>query len=373
MTPTEVKVGLVYPDSGPVGAGFRYARSGVEARIALANASGGVNGRKIVLEWRDDQGNTSGFARAADDLLRAGVFGLIAETLFVADTADRLDKEGVPVAGVPGEAVWTQHRNMFTFGSLQAAGSSVTTFGLYLRRFGATRAALVFNDTQSRSAEGLVRLFTDSLRSQGIAVADPIGYTPGITSPDRVAAQIKALDADAFVGIVSGEDLPPIYTAAKRAGLTFKVALASSGYDTQFLARHGASMAGVSVLTPHVLFTADSPALHAYRQAVIDHAPELDQTDNEIALGAYITTDEFLLGLELAGACPTRAAFIDNLRAVRDYDAGGLIPTTDLSRFGDPNLCYSFVRVNQTGTAFEVVPGVGGPDPHQWCGTRLGA
>ncbi|OHV39199.1 ABC transporter substrate-binding protein [Pseudofrankia sp. EUN1h] len=373
VTPTEVKVGLVYPDSGAIAVGFRFARSGVQARVALANASGGVNGRKIVLDWRDDQGSTNGFTLAAQDLLtHAGVFGLLAESIVVSGSADQLDKDGIPIAGLPGEEAWTQHRNMFTFGSLQSAGSAITTFGLYARRFGATKVALVYNDTMSQSAQGLVKLFTESLRSQGIAVADSIVYTAGVTSPAKVVTQVEASNADALVSILSADDFLPVYTAAKQAGLTFKVTLTTSGYDSQLLATQGANMAGMSVLTPHIPFSADSPALRTYRQAMSDYAPELGQTDNEVALAAYITTDEFLHGLELAGACPTRDAFIDNLRAEKNYNAGGLIPTTDLSRFGEANLCYSFVRVNQAGTAFDVVPSSDGPDPNQWCGTRLG-
>ncbi|MBL7492408.1 ABC transporter substrate-binding protein [Frankia sp. AgB1.9] len=377
VSPTEVHVGLIYPDSGAIAPGFRAARSGTEARVAVANAAGGVNGRKIVLDWHDDEGSTSGFAVAASDLLTQNKdFGLIAQSISVGSTAQQLDKQGIPVTGLPGESVWTEHRNMFTFGftfgSTQSASSSVTTFGLYAHRFNATRAAIVYNDTLSQSATALVQLFRESLQSQGIAVADPIVYNPTVTNPGKVVTQIRASRADSLISILSADDFLPIYTAARQSGLTFKVALATSGYDAQLLSSQGASMAGMSILTPHIPFSVDSTALRDYKAAMSEYAPELDQPTNEVALGAYITTDEFLRGLALAGACPTRAAFITNLRALKSYDAGGLIPVTDLSRFGEPNLCYSFVRVNDAGTAFEVVPSVGAPDPNEWCGTRLG-
>lgn len=378
VTPTEIKVGLIYPDSGAIAPGFRAARSATEARVAVANAAGGVNGRKIVLDWRDDVGSTSGFTLAANDLLsQSGVFGLIAQSISVSGSADELAKEGVPISGLPGESVWTEHRNMFTFGftfgSTQSANSSVTTFGLYAHRFGATRAAIVYNDTLLQSADALVHLFTESLQSQGITVADPVIYNPTVTNPVKAAAQIKASRADALISILSADDFLPIYTAARQSGQTFKVALATSGYDASLLTAQGQNMAGMSILTPHIPFSVDSPALRSYRSAMSEYAPELDQPTNEVALGAYITTDEFIRGLELAGTCPTRADFITNLRAQKNYDAGGLIPVTDLSRFGEPNLCYSFVKVNDAGTAFDVVPSVGAPDPNEWCGTRLGA
>jgi len=72
-------------------------------------------------------------------------------------------------------------------------------------------------------------------------------------------------------------------------------------------------------------------------------------------------------GLQEAGPCPTRQGFIDSLRAVDDYDAGGLIPSTDFEEdFGKLNECYAFIRVNAAGDGFDVV------DPN-YCGTRLTA
>jgi ABC-type branched-subunit amino acid transport system substrate-binding protein len=93
VNPTVVHVGLIYPDSGAIAPGFRAARSGTEARVAVANAAGGVNGRKIVLDWHDDEGSTSGFAVAASDLLTQNQdFGLIAQSISVGSTAAQLDK-----------------------------------------------------------------------------------------------------------------------------------------------------------------------------------------------------------------------------------------------------------------------------------------
>ncbi|OHV43535.1 hypothetical protein [Pseudofrankia sp. BMG5.37] len=52
--------------------------------------------------------------------------------------------------------------------------------------------------------------------------------------------------------------------------------------------------------------------------------------------------------------------------ATDDLDAPVRHPsTTDLSRFGKPSLCYTFVRVDQTGTAFDVMQNTRAPDPNQ--------
>nr|MDT0666892.1 ABC transporter substrate-binding protein [Micromonospora sp. DSM 115978] len=73
----------------------------------------------------------------------------------------------------------------------------------------------------------------------------------------------------------------------------------------------------------------------------------------------------FVRGLEEAGPCPTRESFIERLRAVDGYDAGGLVGTTDFAAdFGRLKECYAFVRVNEAGDRFEVVEA-------NFCGSRL--
>nr|MDT0667665.1 ABC transporter substrate-binding protein [Micromonospora sp. DSM 115978] len=122
------------------------------------------------------------------------------------------------------------------------------------------------------------------------------------------------------------------------------------------------------MFTTYQPFETASPALDAYRSAMVTHAPELSTPDREVAMLSYITADMFLRGLEAAGPCPTRENFMTALRGVSDYDGAGLIPgTVDLdASFGDFNLCWTFVRVNESGTAFEAA--LNGDGSSQWCG-----
>ncbi|WP_236705383.1 ABC transporter substrate-binding protein, partial [Frankia sp. ACN1ag] len=74
----QIKLGFIYPDTGVGSAVFAAARAGVDARLGLANAEGGVNGRRITYEWRDDEANPDTNGRVARDLVEnTGVFGLI--------------------------------------------------------------------------------------------------------------------------------------------------------------------------------------------------------------------------------------------------------------------------------------------------------
>jgi hypothetical protein len=89
-----------------------------------------------------------------------------------------------------------------------------------------------------------------------------------------------------------------------------------------------------------------------------------------MALLSYIGTDIFLTGLLRGPDCPTRASYITTLRNVTDYNADGLLPgVVDFKNWGQLNLCYSIVRVNDQGTDYELVKDPNGAN--QWCGKRL--
>ncbi|OHV35327.1 MULTISPECIES: ABC transporter substrate-binding protein [Pseudofrankia] len=370
VTPDAVKIGLLYPNTGVLSEAFKSARSGVEGRIGLANQSGGVNGRGIELIWRDDAAAASTNGTAAKELVEKDhVLGLIELSTAVSGSADYLDKSGVPVTGLTAESLWNDHANMFSFSYLFAKGTAVTTFGLYAKAQGGTRAAVLEDAADGPSLEIANQLIA-SLASQGIETVDRVGYTTGSSSPTRTADEIIDSGADVIVGTVAMSSIADVLAAVRDAGGHPKVVLSPSGYSQALVREQGPAIAGLTIWVNYTPFESASPAIQKYQKAMADFAPELDDPDQEVAVASYISTDLFLRGLEAAGPCPTRQAFITNLRKVTDYDAGGLVPgTINLSQNrGQPNTCYAFVRVNAHASGFEVAKADGNG---QWCGQLL--
>ena len=65
------------------------------------------------------------------------------------------------------------------------------------------------------------------------------------------------------------------------------------------------------------------------------------------ALQGYFAADVFINGLKAAGLnCPTRKAFINNLRLEKGYDAGGAFVPVDYAEiFGRPFYCVYYVQI----------------------------
>ncbi|OHV44574.1 ABC transporter substrate-binding protein [Pseudofrankia sp. BMG5.36] len=368
-----IKVGLVYPDSGPLSGPFKTVRAGVEARIAKQNAAGGVGGRRIEVTWRDDESDPSANLTAARDLVEnVGVFGLLEETAVASGSASYLADKGIPVAGIVAESVWGQYRNMFAFAYPYTTGPSVTTLGTYVAKAGGTRAIMVVSAVNP-SSHGVAEKDAASLRSAGVSVVGQVSYAEQVTGSQVVVDAARDQQANVVVAELSGDALATIVQALRAAGISLKAAVGPDGYDRSLLGRYGADIAGMSVYLTTPSFQAQSAALDAYRAAIATYAPEQADAQQETTLQGYITADLFVRGLEAAGPCPTRAAFLSGLRAVRDYDAGGLLaqPLDMTAGFGQLNTCYNFVRVNPAGSDFDVVPGGAGPGGQAWCGHRI--
>ncbi|WP_045877840.1 ABC transporter substrate-binding protein [Pseudofrankia sp. DC12] len=371
VTGNSVKIGLIYPDTGPaeIAKAFKASRSGVEARIALQNAHGGVNGRTVDLVWGDDQSDPGAFSLVAHDLVsNQGVFGLITPSIVLEKSAEWLEKENVPVTGTATSAAWSDFPNLFDAGNLFNTGK-VSVFGDFVKAEGGTKA-LVVVDPNVAASQSLAAQFVPSLQSRGVEVVGEVTYTDGFTSPASVAGELEKSGADALIGAAQSNPFIDIYAQAKALGAKLNVALSATGFSPSLLTQRGKDMAGMSIMSS--IATQGSPALRAYQSAMSAYAPEILDPSDELSLAGYVAADEMIEGLQLAGGCPSREAFIQNLRRVTDFTANGLIPPIDLTHPKQPTLCENFVKVDQKGHSFVPVPPPAALNQDgYWCGEPL--
>lgn len=351
ITPNQVNLGFLYPASGSSSSALAAARAGLDARIGLANEEGGVHGRRIVYQWRDDEGTPSVAAVATDDLVRhEQVFGLVTASTSLGASMDRLTSQRVPVTGVAIEPAWAEHENMFSF--IYAASPAVV--GQYIQAAHGTRVAIIAGG-QSAVTSATVTSYSQGLRAAGAREVEIFPYVANSGTLNQVTNKIASFGPDALLGIVAPHDFAQIVQATRTAGLHLAVSVVLTGYDRSILATDGSALAGVSMPVFFRPFEAGGPAMQRYQDAMTRFAPESGNSDEQFAMFTYINTDLFLRGLELAGPCPTREGFIKALRDVSSYDAGGLIAPIDLRDYsGKPLSCYAFVQVATNGAAFEV-------------------
>lgn len=352
VTPDRVMLGFVYPASGSSSSALSSARAGLDARIGLANDEGGVHGRRIAYQWRDDEGSATVAETATEELVQdQHVFGLVTASSALGDSMDFLTKQGVPVAGVAIEPSWAGRENMFSF----AYSAAPEVVGHYIRAASGTRVAIVTGD-ESAVTSDTTAAYARGLEAAGASAVQAFSYVAAGESPNQVAGKILNFGADALLGITTLDDFAKIVQATRTAGVHLAVSVALTGYDHSLLASIGPAVAGVSIPVFVRPFETGGPAIKRYQDAMSRYAPESGSTDQQSAMFAYISADLFLRGLDLAEPCPTREGFIKTLRGVSAYDAGGLIAPIDLRDYtGKPLSCYAFVQVTPDGAAFQTV------------------
>nr|WP_243407905.1 ABC transporter substrate-binding protein [Frankia canadensis] len=359
VTAGEIRLGLLYPDSGMVAADFPAVRAGVDARIGAANAAGGVGGRRIAYDWRDDDGTPTANLLGSRELVeRRGVFGLLEFTSAAAGGAGYLADRGVPVVGSAMEDVWARYPSMVSVAATTA--TPIDTYGRVVAERGG-HSAVVVRTALSAGVAGAAARVGASLRAAGVGVAADLAYTPGADSPGDLARQVVATGADSVVTLLAPSALPALLRAIRDAGGQPGVVLALDGYDRGLLRAAGVDLAGMLVPVYYRPFEAGGPPTARYLDAMRRYAPQVDDPEQAASLIAYLSTDLFLRGLQAAGPCPTRAGFLAALRGLTRYDAGGLLPPIAVATAqSHPATCYTVLRVDPTGTAF-------GVDQHDVC------
>src|SRR5262245_66528063 len=83
VTDTEIKIGAIYPQSGPLGASgfFQQIIDGARVRFQVANANKELGSRTITFIPKDDAGDNSRNVSTATDLTEQDkVFAILAES-----------------------------------------------------------------------------------------------------------------------------------------------------------------------------------------------------------------------------------------------------------------------------------------------------
>lgn len=94
-----IKLVLITSQTGPAGPEYSTAHLGFLARIALQNAQGGINGRKIEPIVINDQTSPTDVVIAAQDAISKGALGIVAVTPVFFAAAKYPQQAGVPVTG----------------------------------------------------------------------------------------------------------------------------------------------------------------------------------------------------------------------------------------------------------------------------------
>lgn len=345
VTDTQIKVGGIFPESGARAVSFQPAEDGVRARFEKANQEKELGRRTVSFSTVDDASDAARNGEVARQLVESDkVFGIVEISDQAAGSAAYLHDKGIPVTGWHvGQPVWSTEDNMFTF-RLPAAADPEKTYtdrnAQLFKKLGATKLALVGGGNQS-SASFINRVAKTAEMAGGLSVAYKATDIPADQQDfTAVVQRIKESGAD---GLLTGMDFlqnTALSNQLSRAGIQMKAIVFPGGYDPRVTGLPG--IEGAIFGLEFKPFELKPPAFVEF-----DKWLPKDKVRNQVTYIGWLSAELFIEGLKQAGTtCPTRKAFVANLRLLTNYTANGAFDPIDfISGFGKEFRCAYYVKV----------------------------
>jgi branched-chain amino acid transport system substrate-binding protein len=346
VTDTGIKLGVIAVQSGPQAASFATALKGVQGWIDTQNASGGFGKRKVTLVTLDDAADAAKNLQDARQLVEQdNVFAVMELTPASAGSSAYLNDKGIPVVGWHvGVPDWGKYGNMFTFrlpAAVDQNGESTTTNAIVINKLGGHKVALVAGGNASSTVfiNQIEASFKASPGSPTVVYKNT-SVAAGDTVFTAIVQRIQSSGADTLFTGLDFLQNTALSQQLSAAGVHLKVILFPGGYSPLVLKLPGIEGAVFGLeFKPLEENTPDAVAFEKALPDVSDHA--------QVQYVGWLSAEIFSRGIEAAGVdCPTRKAFINNLRLVKGYTANGAFdPINFTDNFGHEFKCVYFVKV----------------------------
>lgn len=361
--------------TGEGGSEFSQAPAGFNARIALQNAEGGVNGHKLKGIVLDDQTSPSQISTAVQDALSKGAVGIVSTSPLFFLAAKYPNQQGVPVTGGffdgPEWGTPPYQSNMFAadVGSLDPKYPVNTSIGAFMKAKGGTvicSYGYSISPSSSRSAIGTVDSFVHAGGKQGVLdTSIPFGSV-AMTTPALVAKQ-KGCNAY-YAGLDDNSNFA-LASALKQEGVKPKVMVFPTGYEPSIIGSPAwNSVQGGYFDTTFRPFQVPNAGTKQMQSALEKYAHfKANDFPNFSQYESWLGADLMIKGIQLAGSNPTHASINHALRNLKSYNGNGLLPesinySTDFGK-DLPKSCGWYMIAEKNG----FVPSSSQP----WCGTDI--
>lgn len=201
VTDTTIKIGTHMPLTGVAAPGYSEIPTGQKAYFDYVNAAGGINGRKIDYQVRDDTYNPATTTQVTNQLVQQDqIFAMLGGlgTPTHSAVVDFLNEEKVPDLFVSsGALAWDQpEKYPFTFGWQPNYEVEGKILGKYIaEKFPQAKVGLFLqgDDFGRDGAKGAKQFL-------GKQIVAEVTYTPGNTDVGPQIAELQAKGADFVVG-----------------------------------------------------------------------------------------------------------------------------------------------------------------------------
>ena len=326
VTADSIALGQVATLSGPVPGLFAGSVVGSQAAIGYLNSLGGIYGRKLKMDTRDDQFDTGQNRAQTADLVRK-VFALVAG-FSVYDDAGVGDIEATKTPDVQVAINDRLVMSPMNFAVSPARrGAPTGEFELMKSKFpdAIAHAAVLYGDIPAA---------TDNYKNNR-AAAESVGYklvytrAYAATETDFTADVVRMRQAGVTFFFTNGDAKTTGRIASAMAAQNFKpIFMAYGSYDKNFLALAGKGAEGTYNMTTQAMYLGEdaafNPELRLMRQWLAKVKPGYEP--DIFTVYGWTSVRLFAKALQDAGPKATRAGVTAALRKIDSWNSYGLLP-----------------------------------------------
>jgi branched-chain amino acid transport system substrate-binding protein len=323
-----IKVGMILALSGPESAGQSQAVQAASARVAAANAAGGIKGQKIQIIAADSQGTTQGSLTAAQTLVSKGVVAVIGtEPPFEGPAQQYLSQQGIPMTEAANDAALINDPNVFSVVGWSGAGLPISTsVGVYLKKLGAKTVA---GSAYGSVAPAVSILNADLAASTHVGIKTVLkDLSPAPTTVDFTsdALQVKQSGADYVIPEFASEQEFAFAQALQQQGAKTIPLFGPAFLEKSILSSPGASSLEGPVESWFAPVALNATATKTFAQTLKKYAPGV--YGGFLEEWAYVSADLFIKGLQGIKGAVTPASLKAAIKKIKNYNGAGLVPAS---------------------------------------------
>lgn len=327
-----ITIALLSSTTGLAGPQYQRAPEGFEARVALQNAHGGIDGHRLHGVVVNDAGNYTQEASIVQGAVQTkGAVGIVSVTPFMFEAYRWLQQDHIPVTGSSADGgEWGTPKNTNMFPSdegAQTPGSPATeALSKLMKQVGATSVASLGYSISPLSSQAAKNFSAEAKHAGLKAPYLDTSVTFGATDFTSEALAIKKAGADLVTPSLDNNSNFALLQELRNAGSKAKGLLATGLEPTAVGSSSWSALQGsyfFQVWVPTQLHTkattAFQAALKKYEGVPTGTFP--DWSVYESWLGATL----MIKGLLKDGPDPTSQGIIGKLRKVTNYNGNGLL------------------------------------------------
>jgi len=333
VTDTQITIGTWAPQSGPAAA-WGAVSTAIDAYFRYINDNGGIHGRQLVLQTRDDGYDPARTVAAVRELIdQQNVFAFVGGV----GTANGLaalpliQRAGVPWVGpASGSELFAQQSNglvFTTFTDYEVESALMTRHAV--TTLGSTSVAIFYqNDAYGQAGRRALEAEVARLQGEGydVTVGDAVSYERGTTNLGVQALRLRGSGSDTVLMFSDPTAAANLVSEFQRLDFKPQMLATVTLLDPGLMANPGMQGAIFSVFLrlPTVIVgegNGDPIADRIYQEVIIPYAPEIAR-DPFRALAGVAFAQPLVVALEAAGPDLTRDSLIEALRSIDGYTDG---------------------------------------------------